>query len=294
MSDFNQHNQIRPDRSFNSDRQQSARPEENNMLIPVGILHGAFFFAGIGLCLSLFLPQLNWGFLISLTIIGTIVGAGFGLFMQSVASSQIWAIPVGSLLVATVVSGLFMAFDYFIGPNTIHWQASLSLALLSTMPGLFIGWILAQQLDGKIESRPVSRSDREDLYFPVNSSDSQRRPRAAPAVPMGTDYNGSDRLEQYLQREIVGLPPIFQATQIRPINNMGGAMCLMTRLQTRQGMLQLYISCDPDYPNSPPYVQIENITAGVELLTPVLGMLNNWHPNCKISDITHEIARLYQ
>lgn len=267
------------------------------MLILGGFLTGTLFFTGLGLGLnSLFFADTNEFFLVMMALTGGIVGGVLGLLLRGTEPlAQAWLVPAGSLLLACIVLGFSLAFDYFIfgpDPDAMHWRGLITLSLLSVAPGLWVGWMLAQQMSDEMETRALTWPEQGARIGQTAVTYPRSGPN--PLTPVGHRLNGSTRLEQQLRQEAATLPPFCRNTQVTAVQGLAGVMCVTTQLNTRQGSLQLYLTCGADYPSSPPQLQVENIHTGVELLLRPLPILEQWQPGYSLEDVAREVVRLYQ
>ncbi|MCB0209621.1 MAG: hypothetical protein KDJ52_09835 [Anaerolineae bacterium] len=265
------------------------------MLIIGGFLTGALFFTGLGLGLnSLFFEDINPFFLVMLALTGGMVGGILGLLLRGTEQlAHAWLVPLGSLLLACIVLGFSMAFDYFIfGPDGMHWRGLITLSLLSTTPGLLVGWMLAQQLSDELETRVLTQPDQRTRVEQTTAPYTRSGPN--PLISSEYRLNGSTQLMLQLQQETANFPAYCRNTQITPVQGMAGVICVTTQLNTRQGPVQVYLTCETDYPHIPPRLQLENIYAGIELRLRPLPILEQWRPNYGINEVIREVARIYQ
>lgn len=226
------------------------------LMILIGFFQGALLFAGLSLAFNtVAFTSTNWGFIFLLTLIGAVLGALVGIFMRDAEPANSWAIPLGSILVAIVIGILAMAFDFFIfGSEKMHWRGIFALALISSAPGMVVGWVLAQQFsEGAPSSRP-SPSNRS-----VRPSPAARR-EPLPEMRTSSDFQNvqQQQLERLLQAEIERFPSGVQVVPPQPVGASGN-MCVTATLNGRGQTLKIYLVCTPDYPNEAPQLLVEQI-----------------------------------
>jgi len=268
-------------------------------MILIDVFQGAMLFAGLSLAFNVVaFTSTNWGFIFLLTMIGALLGALAGALMRSAEPANVWALPLGSMTVAMIVGIFAMAFDFFIfGVDKMHWRAIIALSLISSAPGLIVGWILAHQFSVGDGHQP-SISPR----FPGVSDVRQPMPPALreplPVVQTQADFHRVrwQQLEQMLQAEIRQFPSGMQATASQPVGDSDN-VCVTATLNRRGQTFKFYLVCTPDYPDEPPQLLTEQIdrlqdSAGQEVRYRSQ-VIQQWGPGSRLYQVVDEVYQVF-
>lgn len=270
------------------------------IMVLIGMYQGAMLFAGLALAFNaLVFTSTNWGFIILLTFIGAILGLLAGILMRSATLDNVWALPAGSLVVALTVAIFAIAFDFFIfGVDRMHWRGIVALSLISSAPGLIVGWILAQQFAG---DRPVGTPAQAERFStardPADRAPTFSSPREPiPPISDSSDFSAirSHQLERTLKSEVSQFPPDVQVGPPEEVRGSDGDMCVTATLSGRGRKLKLYLICTPDYPDDPPRLMIEQIdqlqgtSSEVRYRSQVI---QQWGRNNRLRQVVEEVYR---
>jgi hypothetical protein len=270
-------------------------------MIFIGMFQGALLFAGLALTFNVIVfTSTNWGFILLLTIIGAALGTLAGFLLHGSAPANVWALPLGSVLVVILVGVFAMAFDFFIfGSDQMHWRGILALSLISSAPGLVVGWILGQQLpeSGTLGlSTPTSRfPDSARLSNPQSTFPPPREP--LPLMQSTSEYQDirSQHLVRTLGVELGQFPPDISSSPPQPVGS-SGSMCVTATVSGRGQQLKLYLVCTLDYPQEPPQLMIEQIdqlqgtSSQVSYRSQVI---QNWRPNNRLYEVVNEVYQYF-
>ncbi len=270
------------------------------IMVLIGMYQGAMLFAGLALAFNaLVFTSTNWGFIILLTFIGAILGLLAGILMRSATLDNVWALPTGSLVVALTVAIFAIAFDFFIfGVDRMHWRGIVALSLISSAPGLIVGWILAQQFAG---DRPVGTPAQAERFSTARDPADRAPTFSSPREPLPPTSDSSDfsairshQLERTLKSEVSQFPPDVQVGPPEEVRGSGGDMCVTATLSGRGRKLKLYLICAPDYPDDPPRLMIEQIdqlqgtSSEVRYRSQVI---QQWGRNNRLRQVVEEVYR---
>jgi len=266
-------------------------------MVLIGMLQGAMLFGGLSLALnSVVFSSTNWGFVLLLTMIGAVLGALAGLLLRASEPVNVWALPLGSVTVAGVVGVLALAFDFFIfGGGKLHWRGIASLGLISSAPGLIVGWVLSHQFGTGVE-----RQIAAGRGFFGGRDLTQAAPRAIrePLPVMQTTDDVRDARQQHLARllqaEISQFPPALQVDAPQPVGD-NERLCVVASLAGRGASYRFYMVCAPDYPNDPPELLVEQVdrlqnTGGQELRY-FSQIVRRWTPDSRLYQVAEELYR---
>lgn len=265
------------------------------MMILIGMFHGAMLFAGLALAFNtLAFTTTNWGFVLLLTFIGAMLGLLVGVLLRNAEPANAWALPLGSVAVAMMVGILAMAFDFFIfGASDMHWRGTVSLSLISSAPGLIVGWIIAQQFAG---DRLVDASGQAARSPGVRLPPVRISREPLPPVQCASDFHAirKQQLARILADEIGQFPSAVQVSSPEEVRGTGGNMCVTATLAGRGQMLKLYLICLPDYPDAPPQLVVERIdqlqgtSSEVQYRSQVV---QHWGRNNRLHEVVEEVSR---
>lgn len=269
------------------------------MLIIILALQGAVLFAGLSLGINaVFLQSTNWVFIVIMTTIGALLGGILGVLLHNNSPTGAWLMPVGSFIFAILVGGLAIAFDYFVGPESMHWRGIAALMMVCSAPGLFLGWLIGQQVSGSEDRSRVPRRRRGR----AETDAARRRPSPVPPAPTGGTENGSERLHrerlnrilQSETQEVAGIGNV-SGVEVSDVQGAGGSKCVTVTVPSQTETLQIYLICTPQYPAQPPQLMAEvepqhGRPREIEVDSEVIA---RWNEQNRLSDVVQEaIQRL--
>lgn len=265
------------------------------MLIIILALQGGVLFAGLSLGINAaFLQTTNWVFILIMTTIGTLLGGILGVLLHNNSPAGAWLMPVGSLISAILVGGLAVAFDYFIGPESMHWRGIIALMMICSAPGLFLGWLIGQQVSGSEDRNQASRRRRGRAEIGT----ARRRPAPVPPAPMGGTGDGSERLHgerlarilQSETQEVAGIRNV-SGVEVSDVQGAGGSKCVTVTVPGQAETLQIYLICTPQYPERPPQLMAEAVdprhgrSREIDVSSEVIA---RWNQQSRLSDVVRE------
>jgi hypothetical protein len=271
-------------------------------MILIGMFQGAVLFAGLALGFNaVVFTQTNWGFLFLMTTIGSMIGLLLGLLLRNAGLVHPWMLPLGSIVVMTIVGILALAFDFFIfGIERMHWRGLASLSLVSSAPGLVVGWIMAQQF---ADNRVAGSQDHQER-FPGRASDSPSAspsPARAPLPPMNhpSDFDQivNQRLATILSEEVRHFPPGVEVESLRGLQDAPGHLCVSATISERGQALKLHLICPPDYPDAPPQLiveQIDRLQGTSQEIQYRSRVIAHWGRNNRLRDVVEEVYRAFR
>jgi hypothetical protein len=271
------------------------------IMMLIGMFQGALLFAGIALGFNaIVFTQTNWGFLVLMTMIGALLGLLLGLLLRNAGLAHPWMLPAGSIVVMLIVGVLAMAFDFFIfGLDRMHWRGLASLSLISSAPGLVVGWILAQQFTDHL----ITTSQGGEQRFPSQApaSPPAYSPPRAPIPSMNTpsDFGRAlnERLAKILNEEIRHFPPGVEVEPPKGLQDAPGHLCVSAAISERGQTLKLYLICPPNYPDIPPQLIVEQVDRLQSISQERVyrsRVIEHWGRNNRLRDIVEEVYQAFR